>query len=61
MWDDLWAACALVLVLEGIMPFLNPEQWKEAMKRIIDMDDRAVRIIGFVSMLVGAFLLYIVR
>ncbi len=61
MWDDLWAACALVLVLEGIMPFLNPEHWKEAMKRIIDMDDRTVRMIGFGSMLIGAFLLYIVR
>ncbi|RLA19676.1 MAG: DUF2065 domain-containing protein [Gammaproteobacteria bacterium] len=61
MWDDLLAAFALVLVLEGMMPFLSPEQWKEAMARILQMDDSTVRKIGFFSMLGGALLLYLVR
>ncbi len=61
MWDDLLAAFALVLVLEGIMPFLSPDQWKEAMARILGMEDSAVRIVGLCSMVGGALLLYLVR
>lgn len=61
MWDDLLAAFALVLVLEGMMPFLSPEQWKEAMARILQMDDKTVRTVGFFSMVGGALLLYLVR
>ena len=61
MWNDLLAAIALVLVLEGLMPFLSPEQWKKAMARILQMDDRTVRVVGFFSMVGGALLLYLVR
>jgi uncharacterized protein YjeT (DUF2065 family) len=61
MWDDLLAAFALVLVLEGIMPFLSPGQWKEAMARILQMEDSVVRVIGLCSMVAGALLLYLVR
>ncbi len=37
--NDLWAALALVLVLEGILPFLAPTQWKQAVRQIAEADD----------------------
>jgi uncharacterized protein YjeT (DUF2065 family) len=60
-WSDLWAAIALYLVLEGIMPFLNPGGTKRTMLRMAQMDERSLRIAGLVSMIAGAFLLYYVR
>jgi len=61
MWNDLFAAMALVLVLEGIMPFVAPGRWREAIRLISQQNDRTLRTIGFMSMLIGALLLYVVR
>lgn len=61
MWTDLLAALALVLVLEGVIPFLSPEQWKNTMQTILKMPDSSIRMVGFFSMLGGALLLYLVR
>ncbi len=61
MWQDLFTALALVLVIEGIMPFLNPQGWRQTMSTIAQMDDKALRIAGLVSMVVGVVLLYLVR
>jgi hypothetical protein len=60
-WSDLLAAVALLLVLEGILPFLNPDAVKRGLARIIEMSDRELRVIGFVSMLAGLILLLVVR
>jgi hypothetical protein len=60
-WNDLWAACALYLVLEGLMPFANPGGMKRALAQLSQLDERALRIAGFLSMLAGAVLLYFVR
>lgn len=61
MWQDFFTALALVLVIEGIMPFFNPQGWRQTMSTIAQMDDKALRIIGLVSMAVGVVLLYLVR
>ena len=61
IWSDLLAACALYLVLEGIMPFLNPQAMKRAMQVFSSLEDRQLRVAGLVSMTVGALLLYWVR
>lgn len=61
MWDDLFAALALLLVFEGIMPFVNPNRWRHVMKMVADQPDTALRIMGLASMLMGAVLLYIIR
>jgi uncharacterized protein YjeT (DUF2065 family) len=61
IWSDLLAACALYLVLEGIMPFLNPQAMKRAMQAFSTLEDRQLRVAGFVSMTMGAVLLYWVR
>jgi uncharacterized protein YjeT (DUF2065 family) len=61
IWSDLLAACALYLVLEGIMPFLNPQAMKRAMQAFSALEDRQLRVAGLVSMTAGALLLYWVR
>lgn len=60
-WSDLLAALALYLVLEGIMPFLNPQGVKRLMLAFANLADRQLRVCGFVSMGAGVALLYFVR
>ncbi len=60
-WDDLWAALALVLVLEGLMPALAPRAFREALAQMAAMPDRVLRWVGLSSMIAGALLLYLVR
>lgn len=60
-WNDLWAACALYLVLEGLMPFANPGGMKQALARLSQLDERVLRAVGLLSMVAGALLLYFVR
>ncbi|HWS01875.1 MAG TPA: DUF2065 domain-containing protein [Gammaproteobacteria bacterium] len=61
MFDDLLAALALLLVVEGILPFLNPDALRRTLQGIGQMDDRSLRVMGLVSMLSGVALLYLVR
>ncbi|HEY0941813.1 MAG TPA: DUF2065 domain-containing protein [Steroidobacter sp.] len=60
-WSDLFAALALYLVLEGIMPFLNPQGMKRLLLALAGLQDRALRLFGLVSMTAGLLLLYLVR
>ncbi len=61
MWNDLWVAMALMLVLEGIVPFLSPDALRRMLVTMIQMDNRSMRIAGLISMLAGVALLYLVR
>ena len=61
MWHDLLVAVALVMVIEGIMPFLSPTQCRRALQLASQMDDKSLRSLGFASMAVGLVLLYLVR
>ncbi len=61
MWEELWIAFALILVIEGIIPFINPTGWRETLRTISEMDDKNLRIIGLLSMIFGVILLYIVH
>ncbi len=61
MWDDLWAALALLMVIEGIAPFISPGAVRRAMATLAQMDDRSIRLAGLLSMLAGVALLYWVR
>lgn len=54
-------AFALMLVLEGIMPFLSPARWREVISNIVRQDDRVIRMLGFISMLIGVIILFIVH
>jgi uncharacterized protein YjeT (DUF2065 family) len=50
-------ALALMLILEGVLPFLAPNLWRDTFKRIIQMSDGQIRFVGLSSMLVGLLLL----
>ncbi len=58
MWDDLWTAVALMLIIEGIVPFLRPDALRRMLETVAQMDDRSVRIAALISMLAGLALLY---
>ena len=61
MWHDLAVALCLVLVIEGIVPFLYPRRWREMVMMLSEVDDRTMRIVGLMSMLLGTGLLYLIR
>lgn len=60
-WSDLWAALALVLVIEGLMPFLAPAAFRRTMASVTQFHDGQLRTIGLISMLAGIGVLYFVR
>lgn len=61
MSNTLLTAFALMLVIEGILPFLVPTLWRETFRRLTEMSDGQLRFIGLTSMLAGLLLLYLVR
>jgi len=61
MWTNLLVAIALVLVLEGIIPFLAPEKFRQALVQLMQLSDQALRVIGLVSMTIGIIILYIIK
>ena len=61
MGNILLTAFALMLIIEGILPFLMPVMWRETFRRLTEMSDGQIRFIGLTSMLAGLLLLYIAR
>lgn len=61
MWQDLGAALALVFVIEGILPFLDPARFRRGLLAAAALRDPVVRGLGGVSMVAGLILLYLVR
>lgn len=60
-WHVLTVAIALVLILEGMLPFISPNRWRNMLATVEQMDDRVIRNVGLGSMLLGVFLLYLVN
>lgn len=58
---DLMVAVALLLVMEGLLPFAAPALWRDAFRRAIELTDGQLRFIGAVSMLGGMLLLLLAR
>lgn len=61
MLVEILTAICLVLVLEGIMPFLSPRSYKDALRALLQVSDDKIRIVGLSSMLVGVVLLVLIR
>ncbi|GHC81200.1 hypothetical protein GCM10007320_23460 [Pseudorhodoferax aquiterrae] len=55
--DTLWAALALVLVIEGLMPFLSPGGWRRMFMQVLQLSDGQIRFFGMCSVLLGLALL----
>ncbi len=60
-WADLWAALALVLVLEGLIPFFSPRGYRNMVQQMSTMPDSLLRNTGLSLMIVGLLALYLVR
>ncbi|VAW52539.1 hypothetical protein MNBD_GAMMA06-626 [hydrothermal vent metagenome] len=59
MWESIVPALALVLVIEGMLPFLSPKNWRDAMSQAAKLPDNVLRGLGFFSMLAGVIILYL--
>jgi hypothetical protein len=59
--STLMAAFALMLVLEGLLPFLAPAAWRETFRRVTEFKDGQIRFFGLASMLLGLLLLALVN
>jgi uncharacterized protein len=61
MGTNLLMAFALMLIIEGVLPFLLPTLWRDTFRRITEFTDGQIRFFGLSSMLVGLLILYFVR
>jgi uncharacterized protein YjeT (DUF2065 family) len=57
MWESLLSACALVLVIEGLLPFLSPGAWRRIFEQATRLSDGQIRFLGLTSILIGSGLL----
>ena len=60
-WNDLLAAFALYLVLEGLLPFVSPASWRKSLMMLFQFNDGQVRFFGLASVVAGLGLLLFVR
>ncbi|VAW50351.1 hypothetical protein MNBD_GAMMA05-1374 [hydrothermal vent metagenome] len=61
MWESIVPALALMLVFEGMLPFISPKNWRNAMSQAAQQPDNVLRTLGLLSMLAGVIILYLVR
>lgn len=57
----LLAALSLMLIFEGLLPFVTPRIWRNAFRKVMEMQDGQIRFIGLTSMIVGLILLLVVQ
>jgi uncharacterized protein YjeT (DUF2065 family) len=61
MMTTLLMAFALMLIIEGILPFLAPSKWRDTFRKITEFSDGQIRFFGLSSMIVGLLILYFSR
>lgn len=61
MADTLWTALALLLVLEGLLPFMAPRLWRNSFRRLTELTDGQLRFIGMISIGIGLLGLYLAQ
>ena len=58
-WDLLLGACALMLVIEGLLPFFSPTSWRRVFEKATQLSDGQIRFLGLSSMLAGLVMLFL--
>lgn len=61
MLHELAVAFCLMLVIEGILPFVAPARWRHLLEAVEQVDNGTLRLIGLASMLTGTGLLYLIN
>ena len=59
LWDLAIGACALLLIAEGLLPFLSPASWRRVFERALQMSDGQIRFLGMLCVLGGLLLLVV--
>lgn len=59
--NSLLAAVGLVLVLEGVLPFLTPRLWRDTFRKLLELSDGQLRFMGLISMLLGLGIVFVTR
>ncbi len=57
--ESFWSAIALLLVIEGLLPFLSPSGWRRAFTQLLQLRDGQLRFFGLCSILLGLLLLWL--
>ena len=60
-WTEILTAIALVLVIEGMVPFVGPGQYRQIVAQMSQLSDNHLRTVGLVVMIAGLVLLFVVR
>ncbi len=60
-WSEILTALALVLVIEGLLPFASPGRYRQMVAQIVLLSDNHIRTVGLVVIVIGLALLYLVR
>ena len=60
-WTEILTAVALVLVIEGMLPFVRPGRYKQLVAQIVRLSDNQLRTFGLAAMIIGIVLLFVVR
>ena len=60
-WTEILTALALVLVIEGMLPFVRPGRYKQLVAQIVRLSDNQLRMFGLSAMIIGIVLFFIVR
>lgn len=60
-WDDLWRALALVMIIEGLFPFIAPARWQQMLQQVTQTEPRILRAIAGGVMISGLILLQLLR
>lgn len=58
---ELWAALAIVMILEGALPFIAPRLWRDTFTKLVALSDGQIRFVGLIAILVGVTALLLVR
>lgn len=61
MAEIFWLAIGLWLVLEGLMPFINPRSFRENLQKIAELSDNVIRWAGFFMINLGALIIYLLK
>ena len=59
MGDSFWTALGLVLVIEGLLPFLSPGGWRRMFEQVLRLRDGQIRFFGLGSVLLGLLLIWL--
>ena len=59
--DSLWPAFALLLIIEGILPFAAPSVWRETFRKLVELSDGQLRFVGLASITLGVVFLLLIN